>query len=111
MATVNKELCKGIPVESRAWPLAIVALVCIPVSLIAVALRCYSRLAISRQIGYDDFIIIVAAVFLIALGVLDLYSTSLYRSRQEKANHSQMDSSMATDSTPGLWTLSNSQNF
>ena len=57
-------------------PLAIVGLVFVPLSLIAVALRCYSRYAVARQFGYDDFIMVVAAVFLIALVVLALYSTT-----------------------------------
>jgi hypothetical protein len=74
VAVVNNKLCEGIPFESRGWALSIVGLVCAPVAIVAVFLRCYARIAVARQFGWDDFITVVAAAFLAALVVLDLYS-------------------------------------
>lgn len=76
VAVVNNKLCEGIPFESRSWPLSIVGLVCAPVAIIAVALRCYARIVVARQFGWDDAITVVAGLFLAALVVLDVYSKS-----------------------------------
>jgi len=77
VAVVNHKLCEGVRFESRSWSLNIVGLVCVPVAIIAVALRCYARIAVARQFGWDDFTIVLAAVFLTVLMVLDLYSKSI----------------------------------
>jgi len=74
VAIVNSQLCSGVPVESRAWPVAIVGLVCVPFALIAVALRCYSRYSIARKLSADDWMVIAAAALLVALVALDIIS-------------------------------------
>lgn len=76
VAVLNSQLCIGVPVESRAWPLAIVGFVCVPLALIAVALRCYSRSSVARRLSADDWIIVAAAALLLALVVLDVTGTS-----------------------------------
>ena len=67
VAVVNNQLCAGVPIENRDWSLAIVGLVFVPAAIICVALRCYSRYSTLRVIGYDDWIIVIAAMCLIAL--------------------------------------------
>ncbi|TVY34272.1 hypothetical protein LSUB1_G007462 [Lachnellula subtilissima] len=83
---VHNQLCGTVRIESRVWPLAIAGIVCVSLSLLAVVLRCCSRYAVALKFGYDDLTIIVAAVFLIALVVLDLYSRSTFLNWQRKAN-------------------------
>ncbi len=53
---------------------AVFGLVCGPLALLAVALRCYSRLSISERLGYDDWLIMAAAAFLATVTVIDIYS-------------------------------------
>lgn len=60
--------------DSRSWPVAITGLVCVGVVLIVVILRFYYRLTIAKQLGIDDWIILVATVTLIALEVIGIYS-------------------------------------
>jgi hypothetical protein len=71
---VNSQLCSGVPMESRTWPVAIVGLVCVPLVLISVALRCYSRYSIARRLSADDWIVLAAAALLVALVALDIIS-------------------------------------
>lgn len=60
--------------DSRSWPVAITGLICAGVVFIVVILRFYSRLTIARQLGIDDYIILVATVILLVLGVIGIYS-------------------------------------
>ena len=73
---MNQQLCKGVPIESRSWLMATSGLVMGPLALIAIALRCYSRLTVTREFGYDDTVMAVVAVFLAALIAIDAESMS-----------------------------------
>ena len=73
-AVVNNQLCAGVPIQNRDWSVAIVGLVFVPVAIICVALRCYSRYSTLRVLGYDDWMIVTAAVCLIAVLGLALQS-------------------------------------
>jgi hypothetical protein len=44
-------------------------------ALVAVALRCYSRLALAGEFGYDDGMILAAAVILATLLGIDIAGT------------------------------------
>ncbi|KUJ12789.1 uncharacterized protein LY89DRAFT_558860, partial [Mollisia scopiformis] len=74
VAIVDNQLCEGVPIQSRAWGVAIVGLVCGPLALIAIALRCYSRYSITRSLGWDDWLAVVTGLVLIPLIVLDCYN-------------------------------------
>ncbi|KAK0100434.1 hypothetical protein ONS96_007711 [Cadophora gregata f. sp. sojae] len=65
VAAIKTEFCEGVPIASRAWDIAIVGLVCGPIALIAVALRCYSRYSKLRTLGSDDWLSIAAGSILI----------------------------------------------
>lgn len=62
------------PIDSRAWDVAIVGLICGPIALIAVALRCYSRYSKTRRLGSDDWLAVAAGLVLIPLVVINIYS-------------------------------------
>ena len=74
VATIKAEFCDGVPIESRAWDVAIVGLICAPIALIAVALRCYSRYSKTRTLGSDDWLAIAAGLILIPLIIINMYS-------------------------------------
>ncbi|PBP25242.1 integral membrane protein [Diplocarpon rosae] len=72
--SLNSKLCEGIPPKSRATEVAIVGIVCGSIALVAVALRCYSRISIVRRLGYDDWLAVAAGSILIPLVALDVYN-------------------------------------
>ncbi|PBP25065.1 integral membrane protein [Diplocarpon rosae] len=72
--SLNSKLCEGIPPESRATEVAIVGIVCGSIALVAVALRCYSRISIVRRLGNDDWLAVAAGSILIPLVALDVYN-------------------------------------
>ncbi|KAI6715752.1 integral membrane protein [Diplocarpon mali] len=72
--SLNSKLCEGIPPDSKAKEVAIVGIVCVSLALVAVALRCYSRLSIVHRLGYDDWLAVAAGSILIPLVVLDVYN-------------------------------------
>jgi hypothetical protein len=45
-----------------------------PLALIAIALRCYSRLTVTREFGYDDSVMVAVGVLLAALIAIDVES-------------------------------------
>lgn len=51
LAIVDGQLCEGVPIESRAWGVAIVGLVCGPLAFFAIVLRCYSRYTNAKYLG------------------------------------------------------------
>ncbi|KAE9367303.1 hypothetical protein N431DRAFT_561324 [Stipitochalara longipes BDJ] len=69
-SSLNYNFCIGVPIESRSWKVTIVGLVCAPVALLAVVLRCYAKLSTVRRLGGDDWIMVASAVLLVALIVL-----------------------------------------
>lgn len=60
--------------ESRVWAVAIVGIVTAPLALIAIALRMYSRWAVARVVGWDDWVMLVTGAILCALFGLDIDS-------------------------------------
>ena len=74
MAAINQELCAGTPFASRTWLVAGAGLGLGLLALLAIALRCYSRLRITKEFGNDDIIMVIVGVFLAATLVLDVKS-------------------------------------
>ncbi|PVH82275.1 hypothetical protein DL98DRAFT_620272 [Cadophora sp. DSE1049] len=74
VAAIKAEFCDGIRIESRAWDVAIVGLICGPIALVAVALRCYSRYSKFRRLGSDDWLAVAAGLILIPLVVISIYN-------------------------------------
>ena len=74
---VYEQLCSGATTQSRVSAAAIVGLVCGPLCLLAIALRFYSRCAIARCIGLDDWIMIAAVPPLTALIVVEVIGVLL----------------------------------
>ncbi|CZR54594.1 uncharacterized protein PAC_04478 [Phialocephala subalpina] len=74
VAVVDRQLCEGTPIQNRAWGVAIVGLVCGPLALLAIALRCYSRYSITKYLGWDDWLAVATGVVLIPIIVLDCYN-------------------------------------
>jgi hypothetical protein len=60
---------------SRSWLVSTWGLVISPIALIVIALRCYSRIAITREFGYDDWMMVLVAALLAGLVALDIAST------------------------------------
>jgi hypothetical protein len=60
--SVVTELCASYPKESRSAEVRRVAIILSALTLPIVALRCFSRWAITRQIWYDDWAVLVATV-------------------------------------------------
>jgi hypothetical protein len=67
VSVLNGELCAGIPTQYRGWEVIIVGIVFGIITVIIVALRCYSRYLIAKSFWWDDWTIIGAAVNLSAL--------------------------------------------
>ena len=68
LAGVNSKLCDGFPIdESRRWALFIVETVAGSLSVAAILLRTYSRYAITRHMGGDDWTMLVAGILMIGI--------------------------------------------
>ncbi|KAG4437280.1 hypothetical protein IFR05_007218, partial [Cadophora sp. M221] len=74
VAVVKAKFCKGVPIESRAWDVAIIGLTFGPIALIAVVLRCYSRYSKNRRLGSDDWLAVAAGLTLIPVISLCIYN-------------------------------------
>ena len=75
LAMVNRDLCEGIPIdESRQMALFIVTVVFGPLTLIAIVLRAYSRLVITKKMGGDDWTMLAAGAVLIGVMALSFRS-------------------------------------
>ena len=83
---MNRQLCEGAPFKSRSSLLTIWGLLLGPLAIIAIALRCYSRLIISREFGYDDTIIVAVGVFLASIIGLDVTGLLVLFLRENRAN-------------------------
>jgi hypothetical protein len=78
LGVVNAQLCAGVPEDlSRARSLTLVAAVVGPLGIIAILMRTYSRWAITKQMGSDDWTMLAAGVFLV--GVLACNFLSMLR--------------------------------
>ncbi|KAF8861864.1 hypothetical protein BDZ45DRAFT_671444 [Acephala macrosclerotiorum] len=75
VAVIDRQLCEGTPIQSRAWSVAIVGFVCGPLALLAIVLRCFSRYSSSKYLGWDDWLVVATGVVLIPLIVLDCYNS------------------------------------
>ena len=111
IALVNGQLCAGVPIESRSWAVSIVGIVCVPVALTCVALRCYSRYSMLRRLGYDDWIVVTAAVFLIDILALDLQSVLSLCLCHHDTKDVQMPLTMDLDGTIGISILTELDSF
>ncbi|KAH7361008.1 hypothetical protein BKA65DRAFT_547708 [Rhexocercosporidium sp. MPI-PUGE-AT-0058] len=74
VADVKAKFCEGVPIQSRAWDVAIIGLVFGPIALMAVALRCYSQYSKIRRLGSDDWLALAAGLTLIPYVVIDIYN-------------------------------------
>jgi hypothetical protein len=71
----NGKLCEGLPINNRrVVDGSITGFVCVPLALIAIGLRLFSRYKIAREFGCDDVLMCIVALLLIVLLVLDHYS-------------------------------------
>lgn len=65
---LNSKLCTGVaPDKSRVVALMIVKLTLGPIALIAITLRTYSRYAITKKMGADDWTMLAAGVVLVGV--------------------------------------------
>jgi len=87
MSDLQQKICVGFPMESHSTLIAVIGLVTGPLALLAVALRIYSRVAISKGLNEDDGLILVGSAFLTTLTVLDVYSKSTCRICREGVRH------------------------
>ena len=74
---LNSKICEGVPIDlSRVWALAITGIVAVPLAILAIALRTYSRYSIAKKMGSDDWVILVAGAILLVVLALDLIGLS-----------------------------------
>lgn len=68
LGTVNSRLCDGVPLDrSRAQALTIVAAILGPLGIVTILMRTYSRWAVTKQMGQDDWTMLAAGIFLIGV--------------------------------------------
>jgi hypothetical protein len=77
LAYANNALCAGFPIESRGYDLTLANIVLASLTLPAIALRCYSRYVIARELWWDDWTIIIAGVRAIQPFVLSYADASV----------------------------------
>lgn len=71
---VESVLCASYPKESRSSEVRRDAIILSAVTYPIVALRCFARWNVTRQIWYDDWAALVATFFLMCLGGIEIYS-------------------------------------
>ncbi|KXX82213.1 hypothetical protein MMYC01_201707 [Madurella mycetomatis] len=64
--------------ETRGPALLIVQFITLPIALLCLALRLYVKLSITRKSGWDDWLMVAAAIFGIGLTLCVILATSLY---------------------------------
>jgi hypothetical protein len=74
MSGLNTRVCDGFPIDTRAWSVALSGIVCGPLALIAVAVRFYTRITITKELGIDDWLILGSAGAIAALTGLGIHS-------------------------------------
>lgn len=67
MAAIGVELCKDVPKESRSWLIATFGIVLLPLAILAVALRFYSRISITKELGLDDWLMLAGAIMTVII--------------------------------------------
>ncbi|KAH6702021.1 hypothetical protein BKA61DRAFT_704587 [Leptodontidium sp. MPI-SDFR-AT-0119] len=77
VAVVKAKFCEGVPIESRAWDVAIIGLTFGPIALTAVILRCYSRYSKNRKLGSDDWLAVAAGLTVIPVIAIGIYNSMI----------------------------------
>ncbi|CZT12658.1 uncharacterized protein RAG0_16400 [Rhynchosporium agropyri] len=73
-ANVKRKFCVGIPIQNRAWAVTIVGILFASISVVAMALRVYSRYSIVHILGVDDWLACAAVILLIPYTVINIYN-------------------------------------
>lgn len=76
-ALLARELCMGYPEESKGYLVRNAVIAFSAVTFPIVVLRCVSRLKVTRQLWWDDWLIVAASVFLAALSAVEIAGTEL----------------------------------
>lgn len=66
---LQERLCEGVPQPSRGAEIIRISVILTLIATCAIALRCASRYLVARKFWWDDWVIILVAVFLIPLSV------------------------------------------
>lgn len=78
--TLLDQLCQAFPIDSQQMTLMLISILSIAVSVPSIALRWWARCK-SSQLGWDDYMALVAAFLLVVLAGLQLESKYIYHLR------------------------------
>ena len=97
---IEAELCQAYPKETRSSEVRLAAILCTAFVVPIVMLRFYSRLTITKRLGIDDYMTLVALISHMAVSGIEISSeyNNMARSQQSKADQQahQWDSAVIT---------------
>ncbi|PVH74150.1 hypothetical protein DL98DRAFT_519467 [Cadophora sp. DSE1049] len=77
VSEIQKELCQGIPIESRSTEITLLVAIFSGVTFPIAGLKFYTRWSMSQRLDWDDYAALVATVFMAGLAALEIASAKL----------------------------------